>query len=165
MRCRRLSLPCSKSSSSLAITCSIVPPWGYDLTQSCDYQCNANNLGLNADRGQVRIGAQRPRAAFQEAFADAFVTALGALARRQAQRQLGAELAIVLEVPFPAHGFRAAWRSFGIKQDPMTTARRARSGAAIVLRQAPLKIGGPPDIGSRTTVSHTADQIDEAGAR
>lgn len=62
--------------------------------------------------------------------------------------ELSPELAIALQMPFPAHRIFARGVPLGIKQEPQPSARRACTGSGIVLGEAPLQIRSPADVGA-----------------
>src|SRR5215204_1489744 len=83
--------------------------------------------------------------------------------REKKRRERFAEFPIALEMPLPAHGLRTRAEFLGVQQNPDPPARRARAGAAIVLRQAALNVGGPADVSQAAARRLAAEDIDEAG--
>ncbi len=74
-----------------------------------------------------------------------------------------AEPPVTLEVPFPAHGFLARVAHLDVEKLPLPAPRELGAGAAIVLRQAPFWIEGPPHICLAAIWSDRSDHIDETG--
>src|SRR5688572_21942162 len=77
-------------------------------------------------------------------------------------RELPAEAAVALQVPFAAHGLAARGVQLHIEQRPDPPARRARAGAAVVLQQPTIDVAGPADIGAIAAFAEAAEDVDVA---
>ena len=78
-------------------------------------------------------------------------------------RKTPSQGAVVLEMPFAAHGLDAGGPSLRVDQGPHTAACRFCADAGIVLGQATLEIERPPDIRAVSTGGPAAKDIDKPG--
>src|SRR5580692_3544932 len=70
-----------------------------------------------------------------------------------------------VSMPLAAHRFFARFMALGVQQEPHAPARRARSRACVVPREAPVEIVGPSDVGSIAVYPAAAENIHEAFLR
>jgi hypothetical protein len=72
------------------------------------------------------------------------------------------EFPVALEMPLAAHRLPPGAEYFRVQQHPGAAARGARAGAAVVLGETALDVGGPADIGQDAVRRAAAEDIDEA---